>query len=116
MTTIQILLWGLIALPLLLIALVLGAATFGYYSLRKTIAFAAKSPCPKCGAIIGQAEVLAAKERYAKRVQEMRKQNPGVMFRLVAEWEIECSKCGSKFYFYPNGLKFETASVFAKAE
>jgi hypothetical protein len=114
MTALQILLWGLIALPIILVGLVLAAATFGYCSLQKTISFAAKSACPKCGAILGKEEVLAAKERYAKKVEEMRKQNPGVMFRLVAEWEIECSQCGIKLYFYPDRKKFETVSIFAK--
>jgi len=114
MTALQILLWGLLALPLLLIALVIVVATFGYWSLQKTIAFAAQSPCLNCGAMIGRAGVLAAKERYARKVGVMQKQNPGVRLRLLAEWEIECSKCGLKFYFYPDGKKFESVSIFAK--
>jgi hypothetical protein len=43
----------------------------------------------------------------------MMKQNPGMKFRLVAEWEIECPHCGFRLYFYPDGNKIETTSKFA---
>src|ERR1700733_7757557 len=114
MTTIQILLWGLVALPFLLLLLVLAAIGYGQYSFQKTIKFAANSLCPKCGAVIGKAAILAGRGGFSKKVAAMMKERPGVKFRIVAEWEMDCPQCGMKFYFYSAERKFETTSRFAK--
>jgi hypothetical protein len=107
-------LWALIALPFLLAILVLTTAVLGIITRRRLIKFAGNIPCPKCSKVVGRAAALAAQEQFCQKVQEMHQQNPGVMFRMVVEWEIVCPNCGSKFYFYPNTKTIETQSRFAK--
>jgi DNA-directed RNA polymerase subunit RPC12/RpoP len=108
----QALLWSLVAIPLLLLLLVLGVAITGHHSLRRSIKMASTCRCPKCGNIVGRDAVLAAKEAYGQKVREMMQQHPGVMFRLVAEWQLGCPRCSFKFYLYPNSNKIETVSIF----
>jgi len=115
MTPLQILLWGLIVLPVLLLALVLAAAAYGQISYCKVISFAAAGKCAKCGTVFGRASVLAAIEQDRKRMEELRKQHPNVIFRTISEWEIQCPQCGLKIYFYPDRKRFETNPIFAKA-
>jgi hypothetical protein len=109
----QVVLWSLLAIPFLLLLLVLAAAVIGQYSLRRSIKTASTSVCPKCGSIVGRYAVLIAKEAYAQKVREIMQQHPGVKFRHIAEWQIECPRCKFKFYFYPIRNKFETVSIFA---
>ena len=109
----QFLLWGLVALPFLLLLLALVAAAFGQYAVWKAINIASSSPCPKCGKVVGRSSVLAAKAAYSKKGQEMMQQHPGVKFMQVAEWQVQCPQCGFTFYFYPSSNKLETVSIFA---
>jgi hypothetical protein len=103
----------LVALIFLPIILVLASATYGWHLHQASIKFAATSPCPKCGRNVGIEAVNAGITRSAQRGQELRKQHPGKIFKLVAEWEIECPHCGFRFYFYPSGNKIETTSILA---
>jgi hypothetical protein len=112
LTPFQIILWGLVALPVLVAVVVLIGFSYGQYSLRQSIRFASSSPCPNCRRVVGRAAVLAAKDRYSQKVQEMQAQHPGVKFRLRAEWEIQCPHCGSTFYFTPDGSRITTTSSF----
>jgi hypothetical protein len=100
-TTLIFVLWALAALPILLIILVLAAVAYGQYSLWRSIRFASAALCPKCGETIGRAAVLAAKERYREDIQERMKRHPGVKFRLIAKWKVECPACSFSFFFYP---------------
>jgi len=109
----QVVLWSLVAIPFLLLLLVLGAAVVGQCSLRLSIRMASTSPCPKCGGIVGRDAVLAARKAYSEKVREMMQQHTGVMFRQVAEWQIECPRCSFRVYFYPSSNKLETVSIFA---
>ena len=115
LTLAQIVLWTLVSIPLLLVLLVLVAAMFGAYSFRQSIRFASLSACPRCGKVLGRSAVLAAKDAFSKKMDEMRKQHPGLKLRIVAEWEISCPSCGSIIYFYPGSNKSETQSRFAKS-
>jgi len=109
----QVVIWGLGAIPLILLLVVLAAAVVGQYSLRKSIQTASTSPCPKCGRTVGREAVFVAKEAYAQKVREMMHQHPGVKFRQVAEWQVQCPQCGFTFYFYPSSNKLEAVSIFA---
>jgi predicted RNA-binding Zn-ribbon protein involved in translation (DUF1610 family) len=111
LTGLHIGLWALIALPFVVMLLVLVAVGVGRFSLRQTMKFAENIPCPECGKIVGRAAVLAAKDRFLQKLQETRKQNPGVLLRIVAEWEIECPNCGCRFSFYPDTKKIGTSVV-----
>ena len=106
-------LWTLVALPVLLILVVLAAAVYAQSSFKRSISLAALAPCPKCGKPLGRAAVLAGKERYSQKIQEMMKKHSGVKFRLVAEWEIECPHCGFRLYFYPSRNQIVATSIFA---
>ena len=109
----QFLLWGLVAIPFVLLLVVVAAAAFGQYGLRKAIKTASTSPCPKCGSIVGRDAILAAKAAYGQKLREMIRHHPGLKFRKVAEWQIQCPKCGFQFYFYPSSNRLETVSIFA---
>ena len=111
----QAVLWVLVALPFALLALVFIAAAIGRRSLERSIRFASTSPCPKCGKAVGRAAVLAAKDRFSKSSQQLRKARPGVKYLTISEWEIECPHCSSKFYFYPAGDRIEALSVRANS-
>ena len=111
-TIFQLGLWALIALLFLLILLVFAGAAFGHYSLQRAISVAANAPCPKCGSIVGRIAVLSGRERYAQKIQDMLKQHPGVKFRQIAEWEVDCPHCGFRRFYYPGSKKFETTSIF----
>ncbi len=109
----QLVLSFLVAIPFLLLLLVLGAVVMGQYSLRRSIKKASISAFTKCESMIGRNAVLAAREAYAQKVHEMMPQHPGVKFRQIAEWQIECPRCSFRFYFYPGSNKFEPMSIFA---
>ena len=113
MTFLRGLLWVLIAIPGLFILLVLAAWASGAYSLRRSIRIASASPCPECGKTIGRASVLAGKDRFSDKIRDMWKQHPGIKFRIIAEWEIECPHCGRRFFFYPDTIRIERASIFS---
>ena len=115
MPFLQVVLWLLAALPFALLVFALAAATVGWRGPQRSIKIGSGSPCPKCQKAVGRTAVLEAKERYSKKVQELRKAHPGVKLRLVAEWEIQCPHCGCKFYFYPEGNRIETESILARA-
>jgi len=104
-------LWVLVAVPFVLLLLVVLAAGYGAYALRRTIEMAASKSCPNCGRPIGRPAVLAGKERFSEKMAELRKQHPGVKFKIVAEWEIHCPQCAAIFYFYPESGRIETESL-----
>jgi hypothetical protein len=41
----------------------------------------------------------------------MRKAHPGIKFRIIAEWEVECPKCGCKLYFHPTSRRMAKESM-----
>jgi hypothetical protein len=110
-TFLQVTLWILVGVPFVVLALVLTGAAIGWRGHQRSIAIASTSPCPNCGKAVGRPAVLAAKDRFSKIIQERMKAHPGVKYRIVAEWEIECPHCGCKFYFYPEGNRIETVST-----
>lgn len=110
----SILLWALyilIALPFLFILLVVLAAVYAGLALRHSIRVASKSPCPKCGAVLGRAAVLAGQERWKQKLQDLSQKHPGVRFRVLAEWEIVCPACGLQVYFCPETHKLTVESI-----
>jgi hypothetical protein len=58
MTGFEILLWALAAVPFVLLRLVVLAASYGAYALRRTIDMAASKACPNSGRPIGRPAVL----------------------------------------------------------
>src|SRR5438132_13681682 len=100
-TSLLVFLWFLIAFPAIFFLLVLAGATYGAYSLRRSIRIASLTRCPKCGNPLGREAVRDAKERSARKVAELRMQKPGVRLRLLAIWEITCSNCAAIVCFCP---------------
>jgi hypothetical protein len=115
LNVLQILLWVLVGIPFLLILLVFAAAMYGAYAHRCSIKIASMTACPNCGKVVGHSPVMAAIKRLEDKYAELRKQHPGVKFRIVAELEIHCPNCTAIFYFYPDGNKIERHSRFPKA-
>jgi uncharacterized protein involved in cysteine biosynthesis len=111
----EIVLWILMALPLLLLVLFLIGAIYGPIASRANMAFAFNLPCPSCGKVIGKEAVLAAQALCAKRVQQWIKENPRLRYmiwrRCIAGWEIRCPHCGHEFYFFPSTRKIEAIAA-----
>ncbi len=108
MVVLESLLWLALIVPVLIVALALTGAGYGAYSLRKSIIYAAEAPCPRCGEVIGREAVMLAKQEFAEKIRRLREENPGVRFRIVAEWEIRCSSCGGTVFFSPQNNRIET--------
>ena len=110
MTILQIVLWVLVGLPAGIAVLVLAAACYGAYSLRKSIRLAAEAKCPHCGATLGREAVVKAKKKFEEQAEQTRRDNPGVKLRVVAEWSIECPTCARTSFFTPQGNEISAQS------
>ena len=59
--------------------------------------------CPMCGTAFGEQTAEAAKSAGERRISEMmaEAQNRGVRLRVVMIRLVTCSRCGSRFNFWP---------------
>jgi len=66
------------------------------YRLRKAAKFFA---CVSCGRILGLDALARPDEEWSEHVRELRRQHPGVRFRLERTVHAICPTCGTRFGF-----------------
>ena len=52
-------------------------------------------PCVQCGQILGLAALERADTAWAEHVDQMYREHPGYMFRLVRDLDAVCTRCGA---------------------
>jgi hypothetical protein len=107
----------LVSLPFLCLLVVMVGVVIGSLSHWRSIRFASKASCRRCGAMFGRAAVLAGEDRYSQKIKELRQQHPDAMFRMdPPEWVIECPNCSLKVYFRPLTHQISESSAFERAD
>ena len=67
-----------------------------------------RSQCPTCGSGLGEQALKLADEQWREYVSCLRRQNPGVRFRLVRLVHAICASCGASLQFVEHTRLFET--------
>ena len=55
-----------------------------------------KTPCTRCGAVLGEAALARADAEWTAHVDKLHREHPHVMFRLVRKVWAVCAVCGQK--------------------
>src|SRR5579871_1587260 len=72
-------------------------------SLRKT---ANEFRCVSCGMILGMKSLELAETECMRHMEELRRQNPGVKFRMIRNLHAICANCGTMFSFVKKDRTF----------
>lgn len=82
------------SLPVLLGLLIFYGVTVGAIEARKNDALLAASLCPRCKTPFGKKAISQAHAKRNLEGEEIRKRNPGAVFRFSSVLEITCLSCG----------------------
>ena len=104
-TALQFILWGFFGLVGLLFLFLLIGVVWAGVSVRRNRKKLASRACLNCGEPIGVDAVKDAERRWREYFAELRRQNPGVRFRIKAVWEIHCPNCGFVMTYEIDGRK-----------
>lgn len=100
--------WMLVPLVILLFPVFLAYGVFTHFQRRRRMRQAAKrSVCPECGTILGDDALRLADQLWIEDVSRLRRQNPGVKFRLVRLVDAVCQSCGASLRFSEKTNVFE---------
>lgn len=103
-----VLYYGFYFVASMVLALVVMGVEWSSWDARRTLNTLAASPCPHCGAALGLRAVKGGQAACRKAFAKLRRENPGIKFRMHWEWGIECPKCGMISYYDVDGQSLNT--------
>jgi len=74
--------------------------------LRRKQAIAAEFPCSVCGELLGVAALELAVTEHQRRFDELRRNNPGVIFRVIRHYDAICTHCRAEFRYLEEEGRF----------
>ena len=66
---------------------------------RRKRKVAATFRCLKCGRLLGTEALRIADAEFSKHMDELRRANPGVKYRVVRTGHAICAACGARYTF-----------------
>lgn len=109
MSIFQVVLLGLIATPVVLVAI----AVLGLKRERRALVASVRAlGCPACGAALAEESVRAAEELWHRHVAEIMAQNPDLKFRMGRPlFDAVCGVCGARLRFDRQSGKLEPVTI-----
>jgi hypothetical protein len=71
---------------------------------RRMVKAAEGFHCTSCGAVLGKMSLKLADEEWAKHMQQLHQDHPGVKFRVIRMFHAICASCGRRFRYDASGF------------